>query len=118
MGAETRSSSDFCLLLGRLSVANSMGLRARMLSVNMLRPCRQKSTHFDRRAHVKDSLWSVDLFRCESMLLRSLWVMVVMDVFTRPNYWLWRANLQVDRLRTRVPSVGGTANRDDTAGVS
>ena len=33
--------------------------------------------------HVKDSLWSVDLFRCELMLLRSLWVMVVMDVFTR-----------------------------------
>jgi putative transposase len=33
--------------------------------------------------HMKDSLWSVDLFRCESMLLRSHWVMVVMDVFTR-----------------------------------
>jgi putative transposase len=33
--------------------------------------------------HLKDSLWSVDLFRCESILLRSHWVMVVMDVFTR-----------------------------------
>jgi len=33
--------------------------------------------------HVKDSLWSVDLFRCESILLRSHWVMVVLDVFTR-----------------------------------
>ena len=33
--------------------------------------------------HMKDSLWSVDLFRCESMLSRSHWVMVVMDVFTR-----------------------------------
>jgi putative transposase len=33
--------------------------------------------------HVKDSLWSVDLFRCESILLRSHWVMVVMEVFTR-----------------------------------
>jgi len=32
---------------------------------------------------VKDSLWSVDLFRCESILLRSHWAMVVMDVFTR-----------------------------------
>ncbi len=31
----------------------------------------------------KDSLWSVDLFRCESILLRSYWVMLVMDVFTR-----------------------------------
>jgi transposase InsO family protein len=34
-------------------------------------------------AHAKDSLWSVDLFRCESILLRSYWAMVVMDVFTR-----------------------------------
>ncbi len=32
---------------------------------------------------MKDSLWSVDLFRCESMILRSHWVMVVMDQFTR-----------------------------------
>jgi hypothetical protein len=28
--------------------------------------------------HFKDSLWSVDLFRCESILLRSHWVLVVM----------------------------------------
>ncbi len=34
-------------------------------------------------AQCKDSLWSVDLFRCESILLRSHLVMVVMDVFTR-----------------------------------
>jgi putative transposase len=33
--------------------------------------------------HAKDSLWSVDLFRCESILLRSHWVLVVMDQFTR-----------------------------------
>ena len=31
-------------------------------------------------AEARDSLWSVDLFRCES---KSFWVMVVMDVFTR-----------------------------------
>ena len=31
----------------------------------------------------KDSLWSVDLFRCESILLKSYWIIVVMDVFTR-----------------------------------
>jgi len=31
----------------------------------------------------RDSLWSVDLFRCESLLLQSYWVMVVMDIFTR-----------------------------------
>ncbi len=34
-------------------------------------------------AQAKDSLGSLDLFRCESILLRSHWVMVVMDVFTR-----------------------------------
>ena len=34
-------------------------------------------------ANSKDSLWSVDLFRCESMILQSHWVMVVMDQFTR-----------------------------------
>jgi putative transposase len=33
--------------------------------------------------HSKDSLWSVDLFRCESLILRSHWVMVVMDQFSR-----------------------------------
>jgi hypothetical protein len=33
-------------------------------------------------AHAKDSLWSVDFFRCESLLLKSYWVMVVIDVFT------------------------------------
>ena len=33
--------------------------------------------------HAKDSLWSVDFFRCESILLKSYWIMVVMDVFTR-----------------------------------
>jgi putative transposase len=34
-------------------------------------------------AQAKDSLWSVDLFRCESILLDSHWVLVVIDVFTR-----------------------------------
>ena len=33
--------------------------------------------------HVKDSLWSCDLFRCESATLRKHWVLVVMDQFTR-----------------------------------
>ena len=31
----------------------------------------------------KDSLWSVDLFRCESLILRTHWVMVMMDQYTR-----------------------------------
>jgi transposase InsO family protein len=33
--------------------------------------------------HAKDSLWSVDLFRCESLILKTHWAMVVMDQFTR-----------------------------------
>ena len=32
---------------------------------------------------MKDSLWSVDLFRCESITLKSHWVLVVMGQFTR-----------------------------------
>ncbi len=34
-------------------------------------------------AQATDSLWSLDLFRCESILLCSHWVLVVIDVFTR-----------------------------------
>ena len=33
--------------------------------------------------HAKDSLWSIDLFRCESAMLRTHWVLVVMDQYTR-----------------------------------
>ena len=38
--------------------------------------------------HTKDSLWSIDLFRCESIgpasrLLKSHWVLVIFDQFTR-----------------------------------
>src|SRR5258708_1084584 len=33
--------------------------------------------------HVKDSLWSLDLFRCESAILQTHWVLVVMDQCTR-----------------------------------
>lgn len=33
--------------------------------------------------NAKDSLWSIDLFCCESVNLKSHWVMVVMDQFTR-----------------------------------
>ena len=33
--------------------------------------------------HTKDSLWSLDLFRCESAALRTYWVLVVMDQYTR-----------------------------------
>lgn len=33
--------------------------------------------------HAKDSLWSIDLFRAESIILKSHWIMVVMDQYTR-----------------------------------
>jgi transposase InsO family protein len=33
--------------------------------------------------HAKDSLWSVDMFRCESLLVKTHWVMVLMDHCTR-----------------------------------
>jgi transposase InsO family protein len=33
--------------------------------------------------HAKDSLWSIGLFRCESILMKSHWVLVIMDQFTR-----------------------------------
>jgi putative transposase len=33
--------------------------------------------------HAKDTLWSCDLFRCESATLRTHWALVVMDQFSR-----------------------------------
>jgi hypothetical protein len=33
--------------------------------------------------NMKDSLWSLDLFRCESVGLRTHWVLLVMDQYTR-----------------------------------
>ena len=32
---------------------------------------------------MKDSLWSLNLVRCESVALRTFWVLVVMDQWTR-----------------------------------
>jgi putative transposase len=40
--------------------------------------------------HMKDGLWSVDLFRCESILLKTHWVLAVMDRHAVPH-WLRRA---------------------------
>jgi hypothetical protein len=55
-------------------------------------------------AQSKDSLWSVDLFCCESILLRSYWVLVVMDVFTRRNHRFWHRT-RAHRRRDRVSDV-------------
>ena len=41
--------------------------------------------------HAKDSLWSLDLCRCESAVLHTHWVLVVMDHCTRRIVGFWRA---------------------------
>jgi transposase InsO family protein len=46
--------------------------------------------------HMKDSLWSLDLFRCESTTLRTHWVLVVMDQFTRRIIGFGVHNCMVD----------------------
>src|SRR6202162_857867 len=46
-------------------------------------PCGDGPSWLTVIGHAKDSLWSIDFFRCESILLQSYWVMVAMDVFTR-----------------------------------
>ena len=51
-------------------------------------PTNQGPSWLTTIGHAKDSLWSrdagpVDLFRCESILLKSHWVMVVLDQYTR-----------------------------------
>src|SRR5262245_12960979 len=62
--------------------------------------------------HAKDSLWSLDLFRCESALLRTDWVLVVMDQFTRRIVGLGRASRCRGRRRA-VPHVQSSDARPD-----
>ena len=59
--------------------------------------------------HAKDSLWSVDLFRCESILLKSYWVMVVMDIFTRRIIGFGVAPADVDGVSVCRMFNGATA---------
>jgi len=49
--------------------------------------------------HAKDRLWSVDLFRAESILLRSYWILVVMDVYTRRIIGFGVAAAHLDGIR-------------------
>ena len=46
-------------------------------------PCDEGPSWLTFIGHLKDSLWSLDFFRVESILLKSHWVMVVMDQFSR-----------------------------------
>ena len=50
-------------------------------------------------ARSKDRLWSIDLFRAESILLKSYWVMVVMDVFSRRIIGFGVAAANLDGIR-------------------
>jgi hypothetical protein len=50
--------------------------------------------------HTKESLWSCDLFRCESASLRTHWVLIVMDQFSR----LWSAQIPSVAKRPPFPS--------------
>ena len=50
-------------------------------------------------AQCKDSVWSADLFRCESVLLKSHWAMVVMDLFTRRFVGFAVAPAPIDGIR-------------------
>ena len=52
--------------------------------------------------HMKDSLWSIDLFRCESATLRSHWVLVVMDQYTRQIIGFGRPCGQVEVCTCRM----------------
>jgi len=44
---------------------------------------RNKPSWLSFISSMKDSLWSVDLFKCESITLKSHWVLVVMDQWSR-----------------------------------
>jgi len=44
---------------------------------------RQGPSWLSLLGHSKDSLWSTDIFRCESLTLKSYWVLVVMDQWSR-----------------------------------
>jgi transposase InsO family protein len=49
--------------------------------------------------HAKDRLWSGDLFRAESILLKSYWILVVMDVYTRRIIGFGVAAANLDGIR-------------------
>jgi hypothetical protein len=65
----------------RSIVAESLLLKHQLLLLNR---SRQRSPNLlTFLGHMKDRLWSIDLFRCESATLRTHWVLVVMDQYTR-----------------------------------
>ena len=71
--------------------------------------------------HMKDALWSVDLFRCESILLHSHWVLLVMDVYTRRlvGFGVERANIDgVSVCRMFNRAIAGSRYRNVSAPIT
>ena len=50
-------------------------------------------------------MWSVDLFRVESILLKSYWILVVMDVYTRRIIGFGVAAAHLDGIRSAGCSI-------------
>jgi transposase InsO family protein len=67
--------------------------------------------------HAKDSLWSLDLFRCESAKLRTYWVLAVMDQFTRRIVGFCRSPWRCGWSRI-VPDVQSGHSHADSAEIS
>jgi hypothetical protein len=61
---------------------------------------------------MKDSLYSFDLFRCESVALRTYWVLVVLDQYTRRiiGFGIHVGIVDGRALLPHVPSSDSTAN--------
>lgn len=73
-----------------MQISNSFGVPIDKDIVRRVLSKHYKNTPYDTGpswltfiGHMKDSLWSIDLFRCESIHLKTYWIMVVMDQFTR-----------------------------------
>src|ERR1700740_1696928 len=80
----------------RGSMQQSSSCNGREVSTRVPRPAAPSSFTVTLIAHAKDSVWCVDLFRVESILMRSHWVMLVMDVFTRRTVGFGIAPASID----------------------
>jgi len=67
--------------------------------------------------NAKDSLWSLDLFRCESAILRTYWVLVVMDQFDATDRGLRRPPRR-GRWTGVVQNVQSSHSRTGTSEIS
>jgi hypothetical protein len=81
MGLASRSTPVITVLRGRKPVGRELPFRR--TSARIIHGLRSVVAGHTLLAQAKDSLWSVDFFRCESLILRTHWVMVVMDQTTR-----------------------------------